>query len=168
MASFIKGDRLTASNLRMLGTQGLPLTLVDQAGRVALAPMLKDAKARARQHRNYIGKYSRFPQPKKGRVHLDQALVVGKQGKQSKWRRKILLGARRRARKIAHLLEFGTAPHFQPNFRGGFFHPGAKAKPFMTPAFEAHKRQVSTEMGKQLWRVIMARVLQVGRSSRVR
>ena len=36
----------------------------------------------------------------------------------------------------AHLVEFGTEPHWQP--RRGVMHPGAKAFPFLTPAYEAH------------------------------
>lgn len=41
----------------------------------------------------------------------------------------------------AHLVEFGTRPHFQPNRFGGIMHPGARPKPFMRPAAE-------TAMGK--------------------
>jgi HK97 gp10 family phage protein len=38
----------------------------------------------------------------------------------------------------AHFVEFGTAPHWQPNRFGGIMHPGARPKPFLRPAFEAH------------------------------
>ncbi|WP_165790812.1 HK97-gp10 family putative phage morphogenesis protein [Pleomorphomonas carboxyditropha] len=37
----------------------------------------------------------------------------------------------------AHLVEFGTAPHFQPELNR--MHPGARPKPFMRPAFEQNK-----------------------------
>jgi HK97 gp10 family phage protein len=38
----------------------------------------------------------------------------------------------------AHFVEFGTAPHWQPNRFGGIMHPGARPKPFLRPAFEQH------------------------------
>ncbi|MCW5697372.1 MAG: hypothetical protein KIS96_11660 [Bauldia sp.] len=37
-------------------------------------------------------------------------------------------------RSIAHLVEFGTRPHYQP--RRGVMHPGARPKPFVRPAFD--------------------------------
>jgi HK97 gp10 family phage protein len=36
----------------------------------------------------------------------------------------------------SHLVEFGTAPHWQPNRFGGIMHPGARPKPFLRPAYE--------------------------------
>ena len=36
----------------------------------------------------------------------------------------------------AHFVEFGTAPHWQPNRFGGTMHPGARPKPFLRPAYE--------------------------------
>lgn len=42
--------------------------------------------------------------------------------------------------KYAHLLEFGTAPHF---IREGVMHPGAAPKPFMTPAYLETKEIVA-------------------------
>lgn len=36
----------------------------------------------------------------------------------------------------AHFVEFGTAPHWQPNRFGGIMHPGARPKPFLRPAYE--------------------------------
>lgn len=73
---------------------------------------------------------------------------------------------------IAHLVEFGTKGHvikpekkralrftsagFADIARASVQHPGATAKPFMRPAFDAHKEQVlqivGTELGKGLER----------------
>lgn len=36
----------------------------------------------------------------------------------------------------SHLVEFGTAPHWQPNRFGGIMHPGARPKPWLRPAYE--------------------------------
>lgn len=162
MASRIIGDRAVARNLREL-SRGVPLALVDKAARQSMDPMLKDAKRRAKANRNYVGKFKGFPQPKPGRMHLDQGLVVGKQGNQTRTRRKFLLGAKNRARRLAHLLEFGTAPHFQPRFRGGFFHRGARARPFLSPAYESHGNDVKTVFGQELWSLIRSKILMMGR-----
>ena len=35
-----------------------------------------------------------------------------------------------------HLVEFGTAPHWQPNRFGGIMHPGARPKPYKRRALE--------------------------------
>lgn len=48
----------------------------------------------------------------------------------------------------AHLVEFGTAPHFQPELNR--MHPGAAAKPFMRPAFEETKDEVVKIFGETI------------------
>lgn len=128
-----------------------------------MKPMLEAAKKNARPARNYAGKYPGFPQPKAGRKHLDQGLNVGAEGSQTKSKRKFLLGAVGRARRIAHLVEFGTRFHWQPRFRGGWMHPGAQRKtPFMTRAYQAHGDQVPTVLGRELWAAIKLRVTALG------
>lgn len=49
---------------------------------------------------------------------------------------------------IAHLVEAGTAPHWQP--QRGVMHPGAKAKPFLEPAYFAHDEEVVKVMAAEL------------------
>lgn len=56
---------------------------------------------------------------------------------------------------VAVLVEFGTAPHWQPNRNGGTMHPGARAKPFMRPAFEETKQQIVDRAGRGLVRAIL-------------
>lgn len=47
-----------------------------------------------------------------------------------------------------HLVEFGTAPHWQPNRGGGQMHPGAKASPWLRPAYEATKDEIVRQTGE--------------------
>lgn len=166
MSSRIIGDRQVVQALNEL-SRGVPLALVDTAARGSLKPMQEDAKKRARMHRNYIGKYSSFfPQPKGGRQKVDQGITTGRSKRSTRTRRKFFLGAAGRARKILHLLEFGTRPHFQPKFRGGFMHPGARPKPVMTPAYEAHKTGVERAFGVEIWRLLEKKILTLYRVSK--
>jgi hypothetical protein len=57
---------------------------------------------------------------------------------------------------VAHLVEYGTAPHWQPNYRGGWMHPGARPYPFARPAFESHKDEAVKIYVQQLWKAIQA------------
>lgn len=53
------------------------------------------------------------------------------------------------------LLEFGTAPHFQP--QRGVMHPGAQAFPHMRPAFDQTKGLVVATLGRVLIGSIVGR-----------
>ena len=71
---------------------------------------------------------------------------------------------KRSARAYAHFVEFGTKPHYMDKgsinvlFKGskakitrkGKIHPGAKAKPFMRPAFDAKKHEAVRAMEKRI------------------
>jgi len=50
-------------------------------------------------------------------------------------------GSGRRAQSIMHLVEYGTAPHWQPKRK--WMHPGAKANPVIRRTFEAQKEAVT-------------------------
>lgn len=167
MAMRITGDRDVVAALNALAHEGLSIVTVDTAAKTAMKPMVDDAKQRARRNRNFIGKWPGFPQPAKNRRHLDQGLVFRKV-KSSPARRSYRFGATGRARRIAHLVEWGSVPHFQPNFRGGWQHPGAQRSPFMVPAFEAHKSQVVGQMGKEMWQIIQRKVTELERRNPVR
>lgn len=54
---------------------------------------------------------------------------------------------------LGHLLEFGTAPHWQP--RRQRMHPGAQPFPHWRPAFEMTKGQVVARLGRSLVGVIL-------------
>lgn len=160
--SMVTGDRQLANALREL-SKGVPISTIDKAARDSMNPMLLDAKANAKRQRNYIGKYPGFPQPKSPRAggHVDQGIIFGRDKTSTRTKRRFTLGATGRARKLLHLLEFGTMPHWQPRFKGGFQHPGAKARPVMTPAYESHADDVEMRFGQSLWVALRAKVLQL-------
>ncbi|RWB65656.1 HK97 gp10 family phage protein [Mesorhizobium sp.] len=54
----------------------------------------------------------------------------------------------RRPVKYAHLIELGTAPHYQPE--RGVTHPGSPAQPFLEPAYLATRDQVVDRFGKKI------------------
>jgi hypothetical protein len=56
--------------------------------------------------------------------------------------------AGKRHSSLGVLLEFGTAPHYQPN--RGVMHPGAQAFPHMRPAFDATKGVVVATLGREI------------------
>lgn len=107
-----------------------------------MKPVLDDTKARLRAIRNFPAKYSSFfpKQRKPMGNHLDRFVVMRKDGKQSPGRRRYKIGGLGRARSLLHLVEYGTAPHMQPNL--GFMHPGATPRPTLTPAYESGHAQV--------------------------
>lgn len=121
---------------------------------IALEPMRRETERNAAQLRNYAGKYPDFfPQPNSSPPggHVDENVVSARVAGTAK-RRTWWVSFKDRARTIVHLLEFGTAPHFQPNFKkGGFQHPGAKAHPFFRPAFEAKKGEVVETLRRRAW-----------------
>ncbi|AZO29426.1 hypothetical protein [Mesorhizobium sp. M1B.F.Ca.ET.045.04.1.1] len=119
----------------------------------ALEPLRRETERNAVPLRNFAGKHDPFfPQPSgapKG-GHLDEGVVSVKirgTAKVRVW----WVTFTRRARYLAHLVEFGTAPHFQPRFKGGFRHPGARAHPFFRPAYDSQQGNVLTILGQRAW-----------------
>lgn len=164
--SFVTGDRDVVAALMELAKGPTPGE-IDRAAIASLKPMQNATKARVKQNRNYEGKYPGFPQPTHGRDLVDRGIVtrrVGSAGKKRGYR----MGATGRARSVLHLLEWGTAPHFQPHFKGGFMHPGARPKPAMVPSYEEGKGDVADLFGRALWVHIHAKALALGRKSRKR
>lgn len=157
---YVRGDKALQVNMRRaynsVGGQFLDRMLVD-----ALEPMRDQTEENARKLRNYNGKYPGFPQPATPRKggHLDQGIVIRKREQRGRLHRVYWISFSKRARKKAHLVEFGTAPHFQPNFRGGFNHPGAAPRPFMRPAFETKKKEVLSFVARRTWRQISTSIL---------
>lgn len=56
---------------------------------------------------------------------------------------------------VGQLIEFGTAAHYQPNYRGGWLHPGATPKPFMRPAFDANTTKAIRAYADHMWRAMV-------------
>ena len=165
--SGVTGDKALVAALRELA-KGVSPAEIDRGAQAAMKPMLEDATLAVRANRNFAGKYPGFPDPKVPRKggHVDQGLVVKLTDGATKEKREYKLGATRRSRYLIHLLEFGTAPHYQPNFKGGFFHPGATPKPAMGPAFERFKDNVPDLFGQYLWNSLSARAAQLNRKSK--
>ncbi|MCW1844126.1 HK97-gp10 family putative phage morphogenesis protein [Prosthecomicrobium hirschii] len=149
----VTGDKELLNNLNAMA-RAFTGGVMDSVCKQAMAPLEAETKARARALRQP------GPAPRGG--HLDQGVAVAKQSVGGK-RRVFWVGFKGRARKIAHLVEFGTKPHWQPKWRGGWMHPGARAKPFMRSAFEAKKREVLDVFAKLCGQVIAGSFKPVGR-----
>lgn len=147
----VSGDRQIVAALRRLG-KGPSAREVDSAATRAMNPMRDDARKRLAAHRNYAAKYPSYFPKQQGPFgkHVDKGIVVRKDGKQAPGRRSYKLGATGRARFLLHLLEFGTAPHFQPNLLGGWMHPGSTPRPSMIPAYERGKDDVIDSMSDDI------------------
>lgn len=106
-----------------------------------MSPILRAAKANLRKNKSYR------------RGVLSRSLVVRKlkgTTSLSQW----VVAASGRGVGISHLVEFGTdGPYWQENRKQ--WHPGSKAKPFLTPAFEAHDDQAVKIMVDELGKGIM-------------
>jgi HK97 gp10 family phage protein len=145
--STVTGDRQIARNLREL--QRLVLRPVGEAQRFALAPVLSAAKANVRT----MGI--------EDTGELRRSLTVKKDGKAPKMKPTYVLGPRSDspAVRYAHLVEFGTDPHWVNGGR----HPGASPKPFLTNAFESKKKEAIDRFGKKLGPAIEAQAARLGR-----
>lgn len=156
--SGVSGDKELVAALRELA-KGPTEAEIDRAAIAAMNPMLTKTIEGLKRNRNYVGKYPNFPQPKVPRSggHVDQGMVVRK-GKSGKSKKVYRLGATRRARYLLHLVEFGTAPHFQPNFKGGFMHPGARAEPVLLPTFDQERGKVPEAFGRLIWSSMSAKI----------
>lgn len=158
----VRGDKEIIANIRR-AQRSVGGSFMTSAMREALEPMKEKTEENARPLRNFVGKYSDFfPQPTKARKggHLDQGVVVAVRENKSALRKVLWVSFRKRARKLAHLVEFGTAPHFQPNFKGGFQHPGAEPHPFFRPAYESTKGDVVMSLAKKTWAQISGSIIQ--------
>lgn len=154
--SILRGD--AALQLALKAIPEITSRGLDSAVRDSLEPMRKQTSLNALRLRQ-PGR-----SPKGG--HLDQGVVIGKVDGRGKALRTFWVAFTKRARYLAHLVEFGTAPHFQPNRRGGIMHPGARPKPFFTPAFESTKEETVTGLGRRTWALIERAALNFGRRAR--
>jgi len=154
--STVIGVEELVRNINAVG-RGISVRHLDPAMKRALKPMLDSAKSKAlprRQAHTAAGQ------------HLDEGLVIAKGEQTTRTRREQLVTATGRAMKLAHLVEFGTAPHFQPN--RGVMHPGARPFPFLRPAFDENAQQTIVLVGQELWREIEKDIVQMSRPERRR
>ena len=167
--SGVTGDKELIANLRELA-KGPSAAEVDQAATQSLQPMLSKTKERLKQARNFHGKYPGFPQPRVPRSggHVDEGIVIRKGKASSKNKRDYKLGATRRSRFLLHLVEFGTAPHYQPKFRGGWHHPGARAHPSLLPSFDEESGKVPGTFGRLIWTTMSNKISKMKKAPRRR
>lgn len=146
----VRGDKELIANIRRaynsVGGRALDENLL-----TSLEPMKDQTQENARALRNYPGKHPGWPDPPASPRggHLDQGLVTVIRFRRGLLFREAWLTFTRRAKKLAHLVEYGTAPHWQPGLK--FMHPGARAQPFARQAFEETKDEVVASVGKNVW-----------------
>lgn len=151
--SILRGDaelRRALKGIPEFTSRGL-----DSAVRESLEPMRKQTSLNALRLRQ--------PGSPSG-GHLDQGVVVRKVDGRGKVLRTFWVSFTKRARYLAHLVEFGTAPHLQPKRR--IMHPGARPKPFATPAFESTKDETVATLGRKTWDLIERAALTFGRRAK--
>lgn len=145
----ITGERELQSTLRRLAQRPTSAE-TDQIAVAALDPLRSETAALA------------------PRMSLKQGVVTRKRASRSRASREYWVSFRRGiAMQIAHLVEFGTAPHSlakgasrRKNLLQDVppFHPGTNPEPFMTPAFEGTKNEVIAEFGRRAWQSILSAV----------
>lgn len=157
--STVRGDRELIANLRTL-RRDMGGDVLDRASIDALQPLEEQTRVNTRAHR----RPGRTPRG----GHLDQGVVTRRRQIKGRFVRIYWVAFTRRARRLAHLVEFGTAPHWQP--KRNRMHPGARAFRPMTRAFEAQKARVVTRWARNYDRFLQMRVkgLYRGISGRVR
>lgn len=142
----VRGDRETARALRALSQY--VSTPLNATSRFALQPTLKAAKSNARSipFKEDTGtlEASLTIKKKRGGSKLNPTTQVGPD---SGFQRDTQYGSRRPVR-YAHLIEFGTAPHYQPG--RGVTHPGTRPHPFLTPAYFSTRDEVVKRFGEKI------------------
>lgn len=142
--SKVTGYRQTAAAIRRVAK--FPRKEVGQASRKALRPMLAKTKANLKSQGSY----------KRGVLYRSMKIRALKSTTaMSQW----VVAATGRGVSIAHLVEAGTRPHWQPRRR--VMHPGAKAKPFLEPAYFAHDDDAVRIMQRELGARMVAYAAQV-------
>lgn len=133
MASKASGFKGLSRNLRSMAQ--LMQRPMNEASRKALAPILRDAKSNLKSNGSYIT------------GDLYRGMVIRLKDKR---RNQVInvVAATGRAIGEAHLVEFGTEPHWQPN--RGQMHPGAEAKPFLEPAYVANEAKAVKIFGEEI------------------
>lgn len=124
----VHGYREAAAAIRRMSDVRRPIS---EASRVALKPILDDAKANLKTHKS--NRYQPGPNVVTG--VLLKSMQIRKK-KTTKAQSISVVAATGKGIKYAHLVEFGTDPHWQPKRK--FMHPGAKPFPFLTPAFHSN------------------------------
>jgi hypothetical protein len=130
----VRGGRQLAAKLRSIG-HAPTVAERRRARQAALQPILEDAALNLAAN---------------GSVESGQLLrglaIKGKNRNEDRF------GQRGKHSPVAHLVEYGTAPHWQP--RLGIMHPGARPKPFVQPAYQINKLEAIAIYAAMMWAVI--------------
>lgn len=157
------GDKDLVRTLRKLG-RGPGTAAQSVALQTAMKPIRDEAKLRVARNGS-VRSGDELPKNDKRADQLVRNIVVrrrpGARGTVRVW-----VAIRGKRRSVAHLVEFGTAPHYQPG--RGIMHPGARAKPFLRPAFEDKKHEVIQTFGEEIWREIEKQVIRLAMRSGTR
>jgi HK97 gp10 family phage protein len=144
--SSVKGYRETAKAIRRLSDVRRPIT---ESSRYALKPILDASKANLR-----VSKSNRYePGPNVVTGTLLKSMAI-RQKKASRLEQVMVVAATGKGIKYAHLVEFGTDPHWQPKRRQ--WHPGAQPFPFLTPAFMQNDKDALNRFGQMIGKAIEA------------
>lgn len=141
MASSVKGVRETARNIRKLSMA--MATPIAAASRYALAPMRDSAKANLRTFKS--NRYEPGPNVVTG--ELLRSITI-RQTLKNRTNVQHVVAATGKGIKKAHLVEFGTDPHWQPKRK--VMHPGAQPFPFLTPAFHKNDALALERFGRMV------------------
>lgn len=139
----VRGDREVVRAMRAMKSE--TTRSLDPVMKSSLEPLRSTAAKNARALR----------QPGKSPAggHLDQGVVTRKISGSTNLR-VFWVGLINRARGIGHLVEFGTAPHWQPKRKR--MHPGAKPHPWFTPAYVATKAEIISDLTRQTLKAVYA------------
>lgn len=139
--SQVKGVRETVAAIRRMRSIQRP---INEASRYALVSMLATVKANLKTF-----KETRYePGPNIVTGMLLRSMVIRKDRKSTRTRQLTVIAATGKAIRYAHLVEFGTDPHWQPKLK--IMHPGAQPFPFLTPAFHRHDDDAIDRFGQRI------------------
>ena len=150
--SRVSGVKQTAENIRRLSYVG---PLVSRAAREVMKPIEADARA----HLATFKPHRYIPGPNIVTRELIRSIVTREIVKRS-GRSITAVGATGKGIRKAHLVEFGTDPHWQP--RRKVWHPGAKPFPYLTPAFLKHEREVLVDFESKVLGEIARKAIALG------
>jgi len=148
--SKMTGGKQLAANFRTLAQAlGRPM---NEASRKALQPMLRAAKANVRKNDNVqSGKFLKSLTVKRDPTSKKDAPV-----------HMIGPGSKEPHSRLGHLLEFGVAPHDID----GAPHPGARAFPWLGPAFEEKSGEAIEIFGKEIGPALEKHAARLGASTK--
>ncbi|WP_306049184.1 hypothetical protein [Oceaniradius stylonematis] len=147
--SKVRGHRKAARNIRRVAKSfDRP---IGEASRYGLQPMLRSAKQNLLDNGSYES------------GELYDGMRIRKIKKAPAGHVQHHVTATGKAVSKAHLVEFGTAPHWQPKRQQ--MHPGAKPHPFIEPAYHEKADETVDRFGKRVGPAIERQAARIGRGS---